>query len=127
MGEGPLVLHRIASGIRMAKFAGQCVSCRLLENRFSVGCCSRPLLLPLLFLLLSYLPLILSRARRLSVRYTERNNTALIFEKLRSKFSARCSGFLLHNGKAEHEYYFALIVCIPVPPRELAQILDSYS
>lgn len=69
---------------------------------------------PSSFVSSSYLVAV-TRARRLSVRYTERNNTALIFEKLRSKFSARCSGFLLHNGKAEHEYYFALIVCIPVP------------
>lgn len=44
--------------------------------------------------------------------------SALIFEKLRSKFSARCSGFLFNNGKAEHEYYFALIVCIPVNSRK---------
>lgn len=44
--------------------------------------------------------------------------SALIFEKLRSKFSVRCSGFLFNNGKAEHEYYFALIVCIPVNSRK---------
>ena len=67
-----------------------------------------------------YYLIAVTRARRLSVRYTERrNNSALIFEKLRSKFSARCSGFLFNNGKAEHEYYFALIVCIRANTRQL--------
>lgn len=70
------------------------------------------------FLSCYYLIAVTQEARRLSVRYTERNNSALIFEKLRSKFSARCSGFLFNNGKAEHEYYFALIVCIPVNSRK---------
>ena len=68
MAEGPLVLHRIASEIRMAKFVGQhSILCRLLESRFSAGCYTE-------LVLFSFLRLIVvGQVERLSVRYTAEN------------------------------------------------------